>query len=92
MKSLLRTLRREEATKILREFFSEHSSCIYCVSLIASENSSEGYRLQIGATLDKESRVCLRMSLRVNGYVMKESRGFILIDKKSLNQPAHLIM
>ena len=75
---------------ILRDFLSEYASSIQHVSLIASEtHGSKEYKLRIRATLNKESRESLRMLLKLNGYAMEETRGFILIDKK-INKPALL--
>jgi hypothetical protein len=84
-------LRRDDATKILREFLTEYADSIRSVSLIPSKNyCSDDYTLQIGATLDKETRQSLRVLLNVHGYVMKESRGFIIIERKHLTDPALL--
>jgi len=88
---LLRTLKRDDATKILREFLSEYDSSIQHVSLMTSENfGSKEYILRIKATLNKDARESLRMLLKLNGYAMEESRGFILIDKETLKQHALL--
>ena len=88
--SLLRTLKRDDATRILREFLSQYDSSIQHVSLIMSENfGSEDYTLRIKATLNKDARESLCMLLKLNGYAMKETRDFILIDKK-INKPALL--
>ena len=76
---------------ILREFLSEYANSIQHVSLIASEtHGSKEYTLRIRATLNKDSRESLRMLLKLNGYAMEETRGFILIDKKTLSQPSLL--
>lgn len=84
-------MRRDDATKILRKFLTEYADSIRSVSLITSKNyGSNDYTLQIGATLDKETRQSLRVLLNVHGYVMKESRGFILIERKHLTDPALL--
>jgi hypothetical protein len=78
---LLRALKRDEATTILRKFLSEYSNTIHHVSLIKSENHGcRGYRLQIGANLNRKNIDSLRELLKLNGYVMEEWRGFILID------------
>ena len=88
---MLRTLKRDDATKILRDFLSEYDNSIQHVSLITPKNfGSKEYILRIKATLTKDTRESLRMLLKLNGYAMEESRGFILIDKETLNQPAFL--
>lgn len=76
---------------ILREFLSEYDSSIQHVSLIASEKfGPKEYILRIRATLNHDSRESLRMLLKLKGYAMEEKSGFILIDKKTLNQPPRL--
>lgn len=72
---------------ILRDFLSEYDSSIQHVSLIASENfGSKEYILRIRATLNQDSRKSLRMLLKLKGYAMEEKSGFILIERKPLNQ------
>jgi hypothetical protein len=84
---LLRTLKRDEATTILRDFLSEYASSVQHVSLIAAEKfGSKEYILRIRATLNQDSCESLRMLLKLKGYVMEEKSGFILIDNKPLNQ------